>query len=84
MRTLNQRKQSNAQKLESNGTAQELSDVSKDTSNILSTELCIYIHAAFMASILIIGNLRLKSIKQKKIIIVFFSFFRSCFSFCLN
>lgn len=31
---------------------------SKQSANVFSTEFCIYIHAAFVASILIIGNLR--------------------------
>lgn len=50
----------------------ELSDTPTDSSNILSTELCIYIHAAFMASILIIGNLRFKSIKFNKNLVSFY------------
>lgn len=67
MRSLNQKNQSNAlnsnDTVNKNETAQKLPGTSKGSPNIMSTELCIYIYAAFMASILIIGNIRLKSIK---------------------
>lgn len=78
MRSRNQRNPSNAYELNSNDTvnkieiAQELSKISKDPSNPMSTEFCIYIHAAFIASILIMGNIRLESIKYDKCPLSFF------------